>query len=257
MAVIRRADASTIARDAIVLDLAEIGLQAERMLERARAEAERIMGEARAERGRLTESASKEGFAKGHAEGHAKGLAEGSAKGLADARAAAASRIESTMKAWSEGLDAFESAREAMLVQSKTDVLALALTAARKVVKRAVACDTQIVLAQMEAAVSRVVGASKMTIAVHPDDLATAAEDAPALLERIGSGAHASVVADENLPRGSCVVRTARGRVDADIDMQLDRIIEALLPGGLPPIGAAPAEPDESPDGAPAGDGAS
>lgn len=233
MAVIRRADADSIARDAIVLDLAEIGRQAERMLARAQSEAERIVAEARAERVRLTETAAKEGFAKGHAEGLLKGVAEGTLKGEAEARKAAAARIEACVKQWAEGLGAFESARDEMLLQSRTDVLALALTVARKVVKRLASCDPGVVVAQMEAAVGRVVGASRMTIAVHPDDLASAAGDAPALLERIGSTAHASVVADPNLSRGSCVVRTSRGRVDADIDTQLDRIVEALLPGGL------------------------
>lgn len=253
MAVIRRADADTLAREAIVLDLAEIGLQAERMLDVARREAERVVAEAHTERRRLTDTAAKEGFAKGHAEGLVKGVAEGAAKGQAEARAAAAARIDALLRQWSDGLGAFEGARDEMLVQSRTDVLALALAAARKIVKRSLACDPGVVGAQIEACVARVVGASRMTIAVHPEDLEAAAADVPAILERLGATAHAAVVADPGLTRGSCAVRTARGRVEADIELQLQRLVETLLPCGAPPAdGPAPTDQTEAPGSEPA-----
>jgi flagellar biosynthesis/type III secretory pathway protein FliH len=252
MAVIRRADAATLAREAIVLDLAEIGQQAERMLSRAREEAASIVAEARAERQRLIQTASKEGFDKGHAEGFAKGRQEGAVKGEGEARVEAAARIEALSAQWTDGLRAFESARDDMLVQARTDVLALALALGRKVVKRVVEVDRTVVAAQMEAAVARVTHASRLTIAVHPEDLEIAAAEAPRMLERIGKGAHASVTADAALSRGSCVVRTARGRIDAEIGLQLDRIVDALLPSaGSAPTDDAPAAPGAEPGAEP------
>ncbi len=253
MAVIRRADAATLTREAIVLDLAEIGAQAERMLERARDEAARIVEEAKAERKRLTETAAKEGFERGHAEGLKKGLQEGEAKGLSDSRQAAAAKIGAVAKQWEDGLVSFERARDDMLVQARTDVLALSLALARKVVKRVVECDPKVVEAQVEAAVSRVTHATKLVIAAHPEDLEAAKAEATRTLERLGSSAHASVVADAALSRGSCVVRTSRGRIDAEIEGQLQRIVDALLPGAASAQGA---EPDGAEPGAGPGSGA-
>lgn len=249
MAVIARANAGAIARDAIVLDFAEIARQANDILAQARDRAAELVAEAKRERERILASAREEGFNKGREEGAAKGLAEGRDKGLAEARAAQAEALETLQREWGAALDRFEGARESLLGHARTDVLALAIGVGRKVAKRMVALDDRAAVAQLEAALSMVVRPTRLLVEAHPDDLETLRAEAPALASRLAGGLHAEILASDTLSRGSCVVRTERGRIDASIETQIDRIVEALLPGGAsrlaePPEGPAPSAPD-------------
>ena len=67
------------------------------------------------------------------------------------------------------------------------------------------------------------------------------------LVERIGQCTHAELRDDPSIGRGGCVISTGRGRIDATIDRQLERISQALLGRSKPAVdpeaqdgGAAP-----------------
>lgn len=248
MPVIQRADAATMARDAIVLDLSDIGRQGERMLADAKRRAEEIVREARAERERLVSTAAADGFARGHAEGHAKGLDEGRAQGVLEAREDQAEALRALFAAWTTTLDRFEGERESLLQVLRDDALRLALEIARRVTKRAIEVDPGVAEAQCAAAIALIGRASRAQILANRADTERLRSALPQIAARIGSSAHLDVIEDDSLGCGSCVVRTHSSEIDASIDAQLDRIVSALLPGGddaseVSPDGAAP-EPD-------------
>ena len=49
------------------------------------------------------------------------------------------------------------------------------------------------------------------------------------LLEKIDGCSHVELRDDPAVSRGGCIVTTARGRIDATIDRQIDRIVQTLL----------------------------
>src|SRR5690606_4694204 len=80
-----------------------------------------------------------------------------------------------------------------------------------------------------------------LVVAVHPEDAALAEEALPGVVARLRAGAHAELVEDAGLSRGSAVVRTpGGGAVDASIDAQVERMVRALLPGREPRGGSGP-----------------
>lgn len=231
MAVLRQAEAARIAAQAVVLDLGDLKRQGEEMRGRALAEAARIVQEAQKERARLIADAREvgkaEGFAQGRQEGLAKGLEEGRQQGLAE-RKAALGQIEA---AWVGGLESFLSRREEMLQAAKTDVLKLAAEVARRVVKRVVELEPSVVEGQMEAAIRECSRGTKLVVAVSAADEALARAALPRVMGALGAGASAELMVDEKLTGGSCVIRSAGGgEVNAEIQTQLERVIDAVLP---------------------------
>ncbi len=232
MGMIRRADLGDAARNALVMDLGDLNARGEALVREANARAEQILREAHAERDRLLSTAREEGFRAGHAAGSAQGRAEGLEQGIAEARTAKSGAIAGITDAWAGALDGFESVREDMLRAARAEVVRLAAEIASRVTRRAVELDPGAVLPQIEAVLGAVVRPSSLTVRVHPDDLALARAELPALMARFDLCRHAEVTPDASLDHGSCVATTDQGgRIDAGIGTQLERILSALMPG--------------------------
>lgn len=230
MGMIRRADLESVARQATVMDLSDLKARGDAIVADAQRQADQILAQARAERDRLIASARDEGLRAGQADGLKKGLAEGQKKGHDQARAEVAQGLAGLTAAWQAALDAFEAEREAFLQAARVEVVQLAAEIASRVTRRAVELDAGAVLPQMEAVLAAVARPSRLTVRVHPDDLALAKAELPGLTARFEQCRHAELVADPALARGSCVGTTEDGgRVDAGIASQLDRIIAELL----------------------------
>ncbi|MEL7474568.1 MAG: FliH/SctL family protein, partial [Planctomycetota bacterium] len=241
MGVIKGDAAGVLARDAVVLDLADLSRQAEVILSTARSEAERIVAEGRAERARLIADAEAVGRNAGHEAGLREGRVAGEEAGKADAIAAHAERLTAMENAWSGALAEFVAEREDLLVACKDDVLRLAIMLAERVTHRVIETDTSAVIDQLAAALREVGSATKVVVAVHPGDAQLVCERLPALVGSISTIDHADLVEDAALTAGSCVIRTAAGGViDASIVAQLGRMAELLLPGS---VGARDADP--------------
>lgn len=247
MALIRQADAGTIARDAIVLDLGDVQRQAQLIMDQARRRAEEIVAEAKAERARLVAGGAEEG----RAAGMAKGLEEGRRSGAEQGRGAALQErkagLETLEKRWTEALAGLEAERDRMLTEARADVLRLALQLASKVVKRRIEIDPGVVVDQIDAVLQLVARPTELLVSVHPEDRLVAEAALPGLMARFQSVRHIELRPDATLARGSCVATTrARaeggaaggsaggGEIEASVDAQLERMTRLLLPDAAP-----------------------
>ncbi len=267
MAVIKGAESRSAARGAIVLDLGDIGRQAQALERRAVEQANQIVERAQHDRRRLISSATAEGRAAGHAEGLAQGDAEGRVAGHAEALRDAAARFDELARAWDAALQKFESEREEMLQGARADTLAFAAAVALRITRRVIALDSTVVADVLAAALALTIKPTRLVIEVNPEDHTAATEAAPALLARFARSAHAELRAADSLTRGSVLVRTDEGVIDATVETQIQRILDASLPdrsarfspSPSPPIPAhsAPEEAEDSPlDTPPAESGA-
>jgi flagellar assembly protein FliH len=239
MALIRQANAATMARDAIVLDLGDLAVQGELLRARARADAERIVEQAKAERERLLKGAVEDGRREGMAKGQEEGRKQGQEQGRKEALAAEAQRLKALDEAWQKSLAQFEGERDRMLIEARQDIVRLAGAMGEMVTKRALALEPGRVEDQLGAVLALVSKATHLTVSVHPDDEPLLREALPRLGARLGSSTHIDFVPDSSLERGSCIARTGSGGViDASIRTQLQRIVEVLLPEATPDVPA-------------------
>ncbi|MEQ8317444.1 MAG: FliH/SctL family protein [Phycisphaerales bacterium] len=231
MPMIPRADAATIAREAVVLDLGDLARQGEAMVDRARREADRIIEEAKAERERLISGAVEQG----HAEGLERGLEEGRSKGHEDGRAAALTSQQPVFQrleaAWQEALAAFEKRRDALHSEAERGVVSLAVKLGERVAKRAIEVDEQAAARQLGEAIGLAMRPGRLRVRVSPTDARAVREAMPAFADRLGESASVELVEDEALSHGSVIVEADESRIDGTIETQLERIVGALLPG--------------------------
>lgn len=246
MALIKRADVDRVTRDACVLDLGDMERRGELLRTAAREEAARVLADAQAERERLVEGARRDGYASGLAAGRAEGIAQGAEIGRQEAAREHAAAIEKLLASWSNALAWFEQERERMLLEARQDVLELALVLAERVTRRTIELDREVASAQLEDVLRAVARPTGLEIAVHPMDLVLVERTLGSLSSELEAAAHARVVVDNAMERGSCIARCAGGaRVDASIRTQLERALEAVLPGAGAIAREAPGAPAE------------
>ena len=230
MALIKNIQSDRLLKEAIVLDMGDLGRQADRLLSSARAEAQRITEHARSEADRLIQSADKRGYA----EGLERGLAAARETGEREGRVLAVERVAKELEQWQVD-------RSAMLADAREDVIRFAFALAQKVVHRLVQTDSTIVRDQLAATLALLSKPTAIEISVNPADRQFAQEVLPGLLASIARCEHASIHDDPTMTRGGCVIATAGGRIDATIQTQLERIAEALVPEQLDSASTAPA----------------
>lgn len=231
MALINKDHAPAFAQGAIVLDLGDLQKQGDAIIAQAQQKADEIIEAAKLERERLIEGAADSGRAEGFEQGKAEGHAEGRAEGHAEALAERAPELTVLTDRWVEALDKFESDRLLLLNQAADSVLEFATTFAQRVAKRAVELDGESARTQLDAALAMLLRPSRVVIVVHPEDRELIDEGLPAMLARFDEIVHAELLTDESLTPGSCVVRAGSEEVNADIDSQIQRLVDAVLPG--------------------------
>lgn len=241
--LIKNANSKLMAREAVVLDLGDLAAQATVIKSEALASAERTLREARAERARIIEGAEAQGRAAGHAEGLAKGLEEGRESGRAEALAAESGALRLLQEEWAAALARFEREREGLMIQGRRSLLRLAAEVARRVTKRHVESDQHVLAAQLDAALRLVLAPTRLVIEVDPTAVEGAKRALPQLMDRLGGTDNAEVRPRDGLGAGSVVIRTDKGEIDASVNTQIARAINALLGDDGPAEQPAPAEP--------------
>lgn len=170
-----------------------------RELVTARATAASIVAAAETEAARIREEATRERdalIARGRAEGREAGDIE---------------RQRAILEATSR--------RDAILAGSSDELLAVALELAERVVMAELASEPARFETLARSALDRARRATRGTLRIHPDDAGAWTEALPTWLE---------LVLDAQLARGSCLLSTDVGAVDAGVRAQLVRFREAL-----------------------------
>lgn len=235
MAMIRRADVGQNARDAIVLNLGDVVREGQGVLTAARDQANKLLAEAKVERERLVAGAREEGYTAGVAQGLEKGLRDGLKSGEEKAIAEWTERLASVQAAWASALDGFAREKEQLMAAARVDVLRLALSISERVTRRTIATDPLVVQEQIARVLEMLSRPTRVKIRIHPEDEPACRTALPGLMQRFAAAEHVEVVGDASLPRGSCIVSSAGGELDASISTMLDRIARSVLPCDVEP----------------------
>ncbi len=230
MPVLKQHNNTPAMREAIVLDLGDIGAQAARIRAAAETQASKIISDARAKSESLAEQLHDEAEKQGYAAGLEKGVAEGREQGRAEALAASAEQLQQLTAAWSQVATDWEQQRVDMEREARQAVLSFALSAAEKIVHRVIEVDESVVVDQAAQALSLVLSAHDASVCIHPVDRPMLEDAMPELIRELASLDHIQLVDDESITPGGCVVVFGQGRVDATIERQLQRLIDLILP---------------------------
>jgi flagellar biosynthesis/type III secretory pathway protein FliH len=174
----------------------------------AERQAEGVLQQARLRASQL----EKEAYEKGFSEGERAGKEVGE------------KMVEAVLKQYASTLEELKGLRRSMLSSAEREVVKLALEVAKKVVKREVSIDEELVLALVKVSLSRLAEQSVMTLRVNPKDYQSILHyrDAPAHRDSLHEGIR--VVEDPLITRGGCLMETESGIVDARVEEQFREI---------------------------------
>ena len=198
-----KADDPRLADDLVVFDLGDLSAQAQHMMDDARKEAREL---------------------------YQKGYAEGRAAGQNDAMRQGMEMFERLQSAWLSALEQWEIQRQMMLDEARQSLVELAILLAEKVVRRMPAIDPTIVADQVTEALQHTAAAEPTVVRVHPTDRPLVERCLPRILMALAEARHIDIEDDPSIEPGGCVVTAGRGRIDATLNKQLQRIAERLLP---------------------------
>src|SRR2546425_3871585 len=151
----------------------------------------------------------------------AKGFAQGERAGAG----AANQRGEAMLRRLTQTLEELTMLRSQMIHQTERQMVQLALAVARRIVRREVSLDQDLLIAMARVALDRLGESASVTVRLHPEEFeATAAARASPF-----TGTHVTVVADARGGRGGCRVESDFGVMEAGVDGQIQELARALL----------------------------
>lgn len=152
-------------------------------------------------------------------------------RGLAEARATQQAEVSQAVSEWRDSLtttiEEIAGLRAVVAAQAEHDLVRLALEIARKVIRREVATDPDIVIALARIALERLPSRVAAKVRISPEEF----EYVTANSRQLGPDSTLELSADFAIKRGGCVVQGESGTIDARIEEQLAVIERGLLAG--------------------------
>lgn len=109
------------------------------------------------------------------------------------------------------------------------DILEISIDIARKIVKKEITQDPQIILDNILGVMKTISkDEPRVLLKVNPEQVAVVKENIPQIVDTLGLEIRTNVVSDDTIDLGGCIIQTSNGIVDATIDTQLEIIKEAF-----------------------------
>jgi flagellar biosynthesis/type III secretory pathway protein FliH len=134
-------------------------------------------------------------------------------------------RLEDVLQRLRTTLDELGTLGPHAMRRADREMIHLAVAMAERIVRGEVRAEPATLLDMARAAIERLGERVTAVIHLNPTDLDSIVSDGSG---RIGS---LDVVADSDLPRGGCMIRTNLGAIDAGIDAQMRELLRAMLAG--------------------------
>ncbi|MBR2526706.1 hypothetical protein IKE67_09600 [bacterium] len=138
-------------------------------------------------------------------------------------------QAETDIIALREKIADFVNAKKEVFEYIAPDILEISVDIAQKIIKNEVTQNPQIILDSIVDAMKNISkDESKITIKLNPLQVDLVKTELPEYISSMGIEAKITVVGDDSIAEGGCILNTNNGIVDASLDTQLDIIKEAL-----------------------------
>jgi len=185
-------------------------MQAAAMLQEARAQAEQKIREA-------------------YEEGFRRGIEAGKKEFLES--------VETSAHALRRAAVETESAKTALIQRFEQEVLEVSRVIVQRILHREARSDKTSILKVLRAVLDHLNDKRKLSVHVNPRDVEILRREQKDILDTLVGMEQMELVPDENVAQGGCLVETESAFVDAQLDTQLNRILDVLweIPCEQPP----------------------
>ncbi|MBN2319542.1 MAG: hypothetical protein JXR49_10720 [Acidobacteria bacterium] len=143
------------------------------------------------------------------------------------AREEAAKEMESVMKRYADSLEEIGRIKSFLYSRTEREVVRLAIEIAKKIVKREIQADQNIIQALVRVALSRVTEKASVTVRLNPMDYKFLMERGAAVAK--AEGCDVSLQSDNSIEQGGCLVETSCGDIDARIGEKFREVENAFF----------------------------
>ncbi|WP_432799455.1 FliH/SctL family protein [Poriferisphaera sp. WC338] len=234
MAILKNNSAMSAMKEAVVLDLGDIGRQAAKLRVQAEGRAAEILSDAQREAQTLVAGAHEIGLQQGKEEGHAEGYPVGLQQGKQEALQLELEKLSQLQTAWADVVGQWDGARSQMEAEARESILEFTLKLAERLVHRVIEVDHTVVVDQVANALSNILRPYDVSVQINPEDRPMLEEALPELMNEFRHLTHVELVDNVEITRGGCTVAYGRGEIDGQIETQLERIIDMILPEEVP-----------------------
>lgn len=207
----------------VPVSLTEAEEEAERIIEEAKELYKNIVSEANREAQEMISKASNESESITD-----RAYEAGYNSGMSDAR----NRIGSLIEDAQEIRDFLDSRREKQIGEIEKDTIELILAVARKVIGLELEQNEQAVISLVKSALSKNSFTEKASLRVSQEDYKIIEPNKISILRSVEGLSDLEVLEDIAIPRGSCIVDTPSGEINASVEVQLrelEKIFEFIL----------------------------
>ena len=139
--------------------------------------------------------------------------------------------LATTLPAMKQAVELLGVERDRWLTEWEGTAVRLAAAIAERLIKRQLDLNPEIVREMVRSALELVAGSPQIKLKVNAEDAALLGGHASEVVGALASCGNAEIVPDGTLSRGSCVIETRHGTIDARLDTLLERIVSELLDG--------------------------
>lgn len=208
----------------------DIENQAQAIISRARQQADQLLAAAQVESVKIKAAAKAAGMAEAEKEGRARGIEQGKLLGKQEALAENRAQLQYGASALTSAASELEAARAELEAAALQEVVRLSIAIGGRIAKRHGIIDPAVLQANLTESLKLVADASNIRIAIHPSQRKTLDAALPQINCAFPSMRHVHIVEDDSISPGGCRVFTRNGQIDADLNIQLERIVDDLLP---------------------------
>jgi len=230
MAVIKADKTIGFTKDAVVLDLGDLGRQAARLRMVAEDKAATIVTQAEVKAKELTAGAEAIGMEQGQTAGFEQGLIEGREQGRHEALEEAREQLAQVQAAWSDVAGQWDSQTKQMAVEARQVVTEFALKMAERLVHRVIEVDPTVIIDQVAGALALVLRPMDVSVSINPSEQTILEEAMPQLMAEFDHLEHIHLTEDDRVSPGGCIVTYGHGQIDATIETQIRRVVDLILP---------------------------
>jgi flagellar assembly protein FliH len=182
-------------------------------------------GDSRRKRHGVAIENAPDGRSRAYEEAFATGYEAGFASGAADAREFESARLNQFGDELRAVVQRIEAAMELWYLRAEEGLSGVAQAVACRIVGEEIELRGSVVLAIVRDALSRADRAPKAFVRVNPLDLPLIEENQPAVVSAARAIPEIQFVGDDSLPRGSVIIETESGVVDATAATKANRLL--------------------------------
>lgn len=140
-------------------------------------------------------------------------------------------QLDTALPALKAAAESLQAERDRWLIRWEQTAVRVGVAIAEKLVKSQISTRPELASGMIADALRLAAGQPRVTVHLHPDDLAAWGDQGPRIVESLTACADSTLVADIGVSRGGCRIETIHGEIDARVETMLERLAHELMDG--------------------------